>query len=478
LVFGPWSGDARRHNDLGPGTEDNRPRTVVIWACLPLLAGLYLPFIGGGLLTDDFAHVVRLSGIESAARLIDQPDTFGFYRPVTQASMILAPGVRGERPGRARALNIALHACVIAAAFIVARLSLQSAIAGGLATLMFALTPKAAPIAVLWISARGELLMALFSLTSIAAWMVWTRHGRGWWLVAALVSYALALLSKETATLLPLLLLVTPRSERTASARFAAAAGFIAVALGIYAWRSQTGALTPFAGDEHYSATISLTLWARNAINYLERMIVAPAILLTLVSVMQFRFFRRAKPLADGAKNPLAFAVALVVVFLAPVVSIPLRSELYLYLPVFGVCLLTGWLAAWLSSDGHRLQRRALIVALTLYTLALGGYQIARAREMQRSLSFSEKLVAALQRDAQLVDPQARVLLLPSDLATERLLQNAVGDYLYLVLQHAFPGTPRSGAVQYSGVPPPAGDVRLQCAYRQSDGAVVISPAP
>ena len=49
--------------------------------------------------------------------------------------MILAPGVRGERPGQARALNIALHACVIAVAFIVARLSLQSPIAGVLATL-------------------------------------------------------------------------------------------------------------------------------------------------------------------------------------------------------------------------------------------------------------------------------------------------------------------------------------------------------
>ena len=38
---------------------------------VPLLACLYLPFIGGGLLTDDFAHIVHLSTIESPARLID-----------------------------------------------------------------------------------------------------------------------------------------------------------------------------------------------------------------------------------------------------------------------------------------------------------------------------------------------------------------------------------------------------------------------
>ena len=138
-------------------------------------------------------------------------------------------------------------------AFIVAHLVLESPFGAGLAALAFALTPKAPSIAVLWISARGELLVALFSLASIAAWIMWTRRGRAWWLAAALAAYGLALLSKETATLLPVLLLLTKRSERPLAARTAAVTGFIVLALVIYAWRSQTGALTPFAGDEHYS---------------------------------------------------------------------------------------------------------------------------------------------------------------------------------------------------------------------------------
>jgi hypothetical protein len=164
-------------------------------ATVPLLALVYLPFVGGGLLTDDFAHVVHLSGIDSTQRLIDRPDAFGFYRPITQLSLAVAPGARGERPELARVINVALHAGVIALAFVVACLVLQSTFAAGLAALAFALTPKAPAIAVLWISARGELLMALFSLASIAAWIVWTRKGRGWWLVAAAAAYGLALLS-------------------------------------------------------------------------------------------------------------------------------------------------------------------------------------------------------------------------------------------------------------------------------------------
>jgi hypothetical protein len=160
------------------------------------------------------------------------------------------------------------------------------------------------------------------------------------------------------------------------------------------------------------------------------------------------------------------------------VLPIVLRSELYLYLPVFGVCLLTGWLAAWLSSSVYRLQRRALIVVLTLYILALGGYQIARARDAQQDLRFSENLVTALRGNRLLAGTNASVVLMPSDRATERLLQNAIGGYLYVVLQYAFDGPPRAGAVQYSGEPPRQADVRLTCSYRERDGSVVISPTP
>src|SRR5688572_29178159 len=92
---------------------------------IPLLACLYLPFIGGGLLTDDFAHATRLASIDSPARLTDQPDAFGFYRPVTQASLAVAPGLRWASPVQARAMNVVLHALVIAMAFLVSRLVLQ-----------------------------------------------------------------------------------------------------------------------------------------------------------------------------------------------------------------------------------------------------------------------------------------------------------------------------------------------------------------
>jgi 4-amino-4-deoxy-L-arabinose transferase-like glycosyltransferase len=419
--------------------------------------------------------------------LIDAPDAFGFYRPVTQGTLAISPGVRGSHPAQARAFNVAVHALVIAMAFIVARLVLSSPSAAGLATLAFALTPKAPSIAVLWISARGELLMALFSLAALAAWMVWTRRGRWWWLAAALAAYGLAILSKETATLLPVLLLLTPRSERPLAARAGAVTGFIVLALVIYAWRSQTGALTPFAGDEHYSPEISVALWLRNGINYAGRMIAAPLGLLAILGLARLSFFRRAEASAfakapadrsasasEDSKTSLVFAAACVVVFLTPVLPISLRSELYLYLPVFGVCLFAGWLGSLLSKG---IQSRWLAVAVAVSMVGLGGYQIARARDVQQDLRFSENLVTALRRNSLLAGTTGSVVLIPSDHATERSLQSAIGGYLYVVLQYAFDGPPRVGAVQYGGEPPRQADIRLTASYR-TDGSVVISPGP
>ena len=61
--------------------------------------------------------------------------------------------------------------------------------------------------------------------------------------------------------------------------------------------------------------------------------------------------------------------------------------------------------------------------------------------------------MAALRRNSLLASTNGSVVLIPSDRATERSLQNAIGGYLYVVLQYAFDGPPRAGAVQYSSEP-------------------------
>ena len=452
---------------------------------VPLLACLYLPFIGGGLLTDDFAHIEHLTHIDSPARLLDRPDTFGFYRPVAQATLAAEIDTHG-RPAGMRAFNLLLHAAVIALAFLVARLVLESSFAAGLAALAFALTPKAPPIAVLWISARGELLMALFTLVAVAAWIVWTRGGRPVWLAAAGLAFALALTSKEAAAVLPVLLALTPRPERSLTSRAVALTGLLVIAAAIFMWRAHTGALTPFSGDAHYDLMAPLSVWVRNGINYSGRIPVAPLALVAVVAIA-VSIRRRAEASASAGTRTLkralygetsvaVFSLAWVVMFLVPVLPIALRSELYLYLPVFGLCVLVGEVAERLVQRVNN--PRIVMAAIGMLTLVFAGYQIARARERHHDLVFSEKLVEALLSTPQLAGRGGRVLLLPSDTETERRLQDTIGGYFYLVLEYAHHNPRLTGDVQYRGDAPRQASLRLTCVYREDRGTVTLSPAP
>ena len=265
---------------------------------VPLLALLYLPFVGGGLLTDDFAHATHLSSIDSHARLIDQPDTFGFYRPVTQASLAVAPGVRWASPVQARGAE--RRPARPRDRDGLSRLASRAAVdsAAGLATLAFALTPKAPSIAVLWISARGELLMALFSLAAIAAWIVWTRKGRAWWLVDC-ARRVRARASQQ--------------GDRHTAAACAAADTPVRAAIrgarrgGDGVRHSRARHLCLAIADRRINAVRRrralqsghlLALWLRNATNYTGRMIVAPIALVVLLGLV------RGSCIVDRARQP------------------------------------------------------------------------------------------------------------------------------------------------------------------------------
>ena len=87
------------------------------------------------------------------ADVITQPDAFRFYRPVTQASLAIELAVHGDRPPLFRAVNIALHAAVLAMALVVARLILTDSLSAALAALAFALTRRRRPRAA---AASGE----------------------------------------------------------------------------------------------------------------------------------------------------------------------------------------------------------------------------------------------------------------------------------------------------------------------------------
>ena len=131
----------------------------------------------------------------------------GLYRPLVGASLAIQAGIHGvSSPFPFHLLNLFLHGSVaVAFLALLHRLLPTRPVVTSVAALLFAATPLHTGT-VSWIVARGDLLAALFCLLAALAWT--RRKGLD---VAAVVLAAvlwfLALLSKEMAVTLPLVLL-------------------------------------------------------------------------------------------------------------------------------------------------------------------------------------------------------------------------------------------------------------------------------
>jgi hypothetical protein len=427
---------------------------------------VYLPFIGGGFVTDDYVHIAHLQNQRLTTVLLS-PDAFGYHRPISQASLFANLEIAGSEPWVFRAANLLTQAAVLGAALVLARLLLGSMNAAFLAAAAFALTPKAHPVAVLWISARPELLMSLFALLAVICWIHWDRGGGRWWCVAAFGFYLLAIGSKEAAALLPLLLLLTPPvSNYLSRPRVLAVVLMIGLGTATLALRGAVGARLPFP-DLHYDLLAPVGRDLDNARNYLVRALPAPALLVFGIWVAWLMSGRpRGQPRSVIPLRQIAvFAMAWFVVFIAPVLPLAARSELYLYVTGFGFCVLAASISQVLSVIWTA---RTAVAALVLVG-GLAGYQVLRAAAARDIARFSEMFSRALIESRDLHDYSGVLVIQPEDPLTESRLRGSVSGYLNAVLAVSLGRTDINGLVIYRGMTAPGADLRLTCASRGPD---------
>jgi hypothetical protein len=274
---------------------------------LPLVAFVatalfYLPFASGGFYTDDFPHVEHVRNAAGLGSLLLRPDTFGFYRPLTQLALYMDWRIYGDWAPGFRLTNILLHAGVMALVALTTQRLTRHVRTASLTTLAFGLALKAHPIAVLWASARAEILMSLFALLAVIGWLRWRESGRWTPLAVSAAAYALSLLSKETVAALPLLVIFLGPA-RTTRRDIGAAAALAAVGAIVVYGRTFTGALMPWSPDPHYQWLLRPTLWIHDADNYLRRGGIAPAVLLVLVALPAWCRFARHCPRARSSRR-------------------------------------------------------------------------------------------------------------------------------------------------------------------------------
>jgi Tfp pilus assembly protein PilF len=166
----------------------------------------YAPALRSGFVWDDALYIRDNPLIKAGdgLRRFWCTTEFTDYYALSNTSFWLEWRLWGDRPLGYHATNILLHA--LNALLIWKLLRRLQIPAAWVAALVFALHPVNV-MSVAWISERKNVLSLLFALLAALAFLRWDDTRKRYWYVCAVVSFALALLSKAAVVMLPVLLL-------------------------------------------------------------------------------------------------------------------------------------------------------------------------------------------------------------------------------------------------------------------------------
>lgn len=178
-----------------------RSRTVALVVLVAVSVAVYGRGLTAGFVGDDFMILHRLRALASPLDVLRffRGDFFEYYRPLPFLSQALDWWIGGYDPLPYHLTNLLIHIVnAVLVMMIGIRLSPRS-LAGPLAGLLFALHASNHE-AVMWISARFDLLATCFSLAAIV-WLL--RDGKTAEILAPIFFLA-AVLSKESAVAMPI----------------------------------------------------------------------------------------------------------------------------------------------------------------------------------------------------------------------------------------------------------------------------------
>jgi hypothetical protein len=234
---------ARSRTGATPAAPAKTRLAVALTASVILISAIaFARSLSFSFLSDDFIIVARAATLTPASLLkfFTNAAGDGFYRPLGAVSFALESLWAGFDPVRWHALSLAFHAVnAVLVLWLAWRLG-ASRFAGLFAAILFAVHGSR-PENVVWIASRYDLLATIFVLAGLLFFLrARGAVGRGGlvWHAAAFFSMVLALLSKESAFIFPLLLVVVTlvnraglrRSLRSLSPYFAGTAA-------VFLWR-------------------------------------------------------------------------------------------------------------------------------------------------------------------------------------------------------------------------------------------------
>ncbi len=185
-----------------PVVRDHRlPSAGVAGLIAVITVGIYWRALDAGFVGDDFMILHRLRALADAGDVFRffRGEFFEYYRPLGFVSHAIDWAIAGQHARQFHLTNIVIHTANAVLLLLIGRALSPQSLAGPVAALLFALHASNTE-AVIWMSARFDLLAACFGLAAVC-WMVRGGAGTPW--VPGLLLFP-ALLSKEAAVALPL----------------------------------------------------------------------------------------------------------------------------------------------------------------------------------------------------------------------------------------------------------------------------------
>jgi protein O-mannosyl-transferase len=190
-----------------------RPSLWVLVAFLVIGFAAFSTILNSYFLSDEFGQIGKV--LRGDLSVSWGQSHGGFFRPLFILSYLIDSKIWGVRPFGFHLTNVALHSMN---AFLVFLLTLKlmpnhraGIISGRLislgAGLLFLLNPSHTE-AVSWISGRADLISAFFGLASLSLYLTFLSHDRTLYLLLSFTSFTPALLAKESAICVPLLVFV------------------------------------------------------------------------------------------------------------------------------------------------------------------------------------------------------------------------------------------------------------------------------
>jgi len=211
-----------------PERRPSRLREALPYLLVAVAAAIvYVNTLGNGFVFDDRVFIEKARAHRHLSNL---PHMFGLddgtpaYRPVRLATYAIDHAVFGPRPWGFHLSNIVYHVAASILVLLLFRRLTGGRWAATAGALLFALHPIHVD-AVTYISGRKDVLVTLFTLGALLAYVAWRRSPRRTLVrttaatAGVCLLFVLGILSKESAVVLPALVLLTEAGLRLSEAR-------------------------------------------------------------------------------------------------------------------------------------------------------------------------------------------------------------------------------------------------------------------